>query len=61
MLAMRWPLADDMAISLALSFYEELFKGEGTEVALLHARKKVKNINPNDYTWLSPILVMQGD
>jgi CHAT domain-containing protein len=60
-MAMRWPLSDEMAILLADSFYKELFKGNGLEVALYCARKRVQSKAPNDYTWLSPILIVQDD
>jgi CHAT domain-containing protein len=60
-LAMRWPLSDQMAKILAPTFYKELFSGKGLDHALLYARKQVQNKNINDVTWLSPILVVQGD
>ena len=60
-LSMRWPLNDEMAVLLATSFYGELFKGRGIEVALFRARKLIQARMPNDYNWLSPVLVVQGD
>jgi CHAT domain/Novel STAND NTPase 2 len=60
-LAMRWPLSDQMAMLLASSFYKELFAGKGLDHSLFYARKQVQNKNTNDYTWLSPILVVQGN
>jgi hypothetical protein len=60
-LAMRWPLTDDMAVLLASSFYKELFTGSGLELALFRARRRVQSKNPNDFNWLSPMLIMQGD
>lgn len=60
-LSMRWPLSDDMAVLLATSFYNELLKGQGLETALFRARKHVQARMPNDYNWLSPVLVIQGD
>ena len=60
-LSMRWPLNDQTAVLLAISFYSELFKGRGIELALFRARKQVQAKMPNDYNWLSPVLVVQGD
>jgi CHAT domain-containing protein len=60
-LSMRWPLSDDMAVVLALSFYKELLNGQGFETALLRARRQVQSRMPNDFNWLSPVLIMQGD
>lgn len=60
-LAMRWPLGDEMAILLASSFYRELFAGRGIEMSLFRARRRVQSKNTNDYTWLSPILVVQSN
>jgi CHAT domain len=60
-LSMRWPLNDDMAVLLASSFYTELLRGTGLEVALFRARKQVQARMPNDFNWLSPVLVIQSD
>ena len=59
--AMRWPLSDDMTVLLASSFYKELFNGMGLELALFRARRRVQSKNPKDFNWLSPMLIMQGD
>jgi CHAT domain-containing protein len=59
-LAMRWPLTDEMAVLLAASFYRELFKGVGLELALLRARRQLQSSRPNDHSWLSPVLVVQS-
>jgi uncharacterized protein len=60
-LSMRWPLNDDMAVLLASSFYKQIFRGEGLERSLFRARKYAQSRMPNDYNWLSPVLVVQGD
>jgi len=60
-LSMRWPLNDEMAVLLASSYYAELFKGVGPEIALFRARKQVQARMPSDYNWLSPVLVVQGN
>jgi hypothetical protein len=60
-LSMRWPLNDEMAILLASSFYKELFNGQGVEIALFRARKQVQGRLPNDFNWLSPVLVVQAN
>jgi hypothetical protein len=58
-MAMRWPLNDEMAPLLASSFYEDLFNGKGLELSLFHARRHLQSSRPNDHSWLSPILVIQ--
>lgn len=60
-LSMRWPLSDDMAILLASSFYRQLFRGGGIEKSLFKARRQAQSRMPNDYNWLSPVLIVQGD
>jgi hypothetical protein len=60
-IAMRWPVNDRAATRLAVSLYRELMSGNGLELSLLRARREVQNQDPGDYTWLSPILVIQGD
>ena len=60
-LSMRWPLNDEMAVLLATCFYVELIKGQSIDVALFRARKQVQAKMPNDYNWLSPVLIIQGE
>jgi CHAT domain-containing protein len=60
-IVMRWPLSDDAAVLLASSFYKELFAVAGLELALFRARRRVQSKKPNDYNWLSPMLIMQSD
>ena len=58
-LSMRWPLNDATAIRLARLFYRELLNGTRVEVALSRARLQLESSNPDDYSWLSPVLVVQ--
>ncbi|MDR3403469.1 MAG: CHAT domain-containing protein [Chthoniobacter sp.] len=60
-LAMRWPVKDGAAATLALEFYKELLSDCGIELALMRARKVVHAKDLTDHTWLSPILVVQGN
>jgi CHAT domain-containing protein len=60
-LAMRWPLSDEMAVLLATSLYRELFQGHSLELSLFRARRRLQAKNPNDYNWLSPMLIVQGE
>jgi hypothetical protein len=57
---MSWPLNDQLAIDLATSLYKEFFKGVELEIALFRPRKKIQGTKPNDCTWLSPVMVVQG-
>ena len=57
-LGFRWPVSDEGARRLALSFYESLLEQGSPEIALWSARCELA-IDRNDTTWLSPILVHQ--
>jgi CHAT domain-containing protein len=59
-LGFRWPVSDSGALTLALEFYESLAEQGQLDTALLHARSEVAARNPDDITWLSPILIMQA-
>lgn len=58
-LSMRWPLNDTTAIHLARLFYRELLSGSPMELALSRARRQLESSHPEDYSWLSPVLVVQ--
>jgi hypothetical protein len=58
-LSMRWPLNDATAIRLAYLFYRELLNGARLELALSTARRNLESSFPEDYSWLSPVLVVQ--
>ena len=57
-LGFRWPVADDGARRLALTFYQSLLDQGRPDVALFKARRELA-IDRNEPTWLSPILIHQ--
>jgi DNA-binding response OmpR family regulator len=59
-LGFRWPVSDDGAKKLALTFYESLANQGRLDTALLEARCEVAAQDRDDITWLSPILIMQA-
>lgn len=59
-LGFRWPVSDNGAKTMALTFYKSLAEQGYVDTALLDARCKVAADNRDDITWLSPILIMQG-
>ncbi len=59
-LGFRWPVSDDGAKSIAISFYKSLANQGRADIALLQARRDVATQNRDDITWLSPILIMQA-
>lgn len=59
-LGFRWPVSDQGARQLALSFYESLFEQGDLATALLEARCEIAGQRGrDDKTWLSPILIAQ--
>ncbi len=58
-LGFRWNVSDEGAKTLAVEFYKSLAKHGLPELALLDARRKLATINRDDFTWISPILIMQ--
>ena len=58
-LSMRWPLNDATAIRLARLLYRELLSGVRLELALSRARRSLESSSPDDYSWLSPVLIVQ--
>ncbi len=58
-LGYRWPVSDVSAPRLARAFYEVLLEDGRPDVALWQARRRINANNPNDLTWLSPILIHQ--
>lgn len=59
-LGFRWPVNDEGAKLLALSFYESLFGQGNLATALLEARcETAGRRGRSDETWLSPILISQ--
>jgi len=59
-LGFRWPVSDQGARQLALSFYESLFEQGDLATALLEARCEIAGQRGrDDETWLSPILIVQ--
>jgi CheY-like chemotaxis protein len=59
-LGFRWPVSDDRARSLAITFYQSLAKYGVVDTALFEARCQLAAQNRDDITWLSPILIMQA-
>ena len=55
-LGFRWPVADDGAVQLAVTFYDTLARDGRLDFSLLEARKLIKR---DDLTWLSPVLIAQ--
>ena len=58
-LGFRWPVSDTGAPKLALTFYDSLLRQGNPEIALWQARRELANLNRDDPTWLSPILIHQ--
>ena len=58
-LGYRWPIPNASAPKLARTFYEALLEDGRPDVALWRARRELAAVNPNDLTWLSPILIHQ--
>ena len=58
-LGFRWPVVDKGAQNLALAFYRYLAQEGQVDTALLLARKELAQEREN-YTWLSPILILQA-
>ena len=58
-LGYRWPVSDARAPQLAEAFYEALLEDGRPDVALWRARRELAAMDPNDLTWLSPILIHQ--
>lgn len=58
-LGYRWPVSDEQAPQLAREFYEELLEHGHPDIALWKARQEIYARDPNDMTWLSPILIHQ--
>lgn len=58
-LGYRWPVADQRAQHMALSFYESLLEQGSPEIALWRARCDLASANKDEPTWLSPILICQ--
>lgn len=58
-LGFRWPVSDSSAREMALIFYKSLAQQGEIHKALLEARSELYARNPDDITWISPILIMQ--
>ena len=61
-LGFRWPVSDDGAIAMAMTFYNTFMEDFDPQRALWLARRSVTR-GPNkrdDPTWASPILIHQG-
>jgi hypothetical protein len=62
-LGFRWPVQDEGAHAYAKSFYDTLFNDalsrKFIEYAFLKAKRKQLDLNQQDPTWASPVLVMQ--
>jgi hypothetical protein len=58
-LGFRWPVSDERAQQLALSFYDSLLEQGSPEIALWRARCELYSADKNEPTWLSPILISQ--
>ncbi len=61
-LGYRWPVADDMALEFAETFYSRLFSGEerSLEYAFLEAIKEMHRSHEDEPIWAAPVLVMQA-
>ena len=61
-LGFRWPVSDQGAKEMALTFYQSLIEQGNLSMALFHARSEVaKDKASQDFgDWLSPILIAQG-
>lgn len=59
-LGSRWILFSESAKLFVNAFYESFVKCGLPAVALLHARQVLYARNPDDFAWLSPILISQG-
>jgi hypothetical protein len=53
-------VSDVGAMKFAQSFYEAFFDMPYVDLAVWKARKKIAAADPDDLTWLTPILVNQG-
>jgi DNA-binding response OmpR family regulator len=53
----RWPVTDKGAILLSQHFYASLARHGQLDKALLDARQELHVAQPNENTWLSPILI----
>lgn len=60
-LGFRWPVSDRGALLLAQTFYDSLAKWGQLDRALLEARQEVYVKLTAENTWLSPILIAQGE
>jgi CHAT domain-containing protein len=58
-LGFRWPVSDEEALRLTLTFYESLLSQGSPEIALWEARRELARRNRDDPAWLSPILIHQ--
>lgn len=61
-LGFRWPVSDEGAKNLAMSFYESLFSQGSLDTALFVARCRVAGTEKGQHfgDWLSPILIVQA-
>jgi CHAT domain-containing protein len=58
-LGYRWPVSDQRAIELAAYFYRSLLRHGRPDLALWQARTALYASNPNDMTYISPIMIHQ--
>lgn len=60
-LGFRWPVSDRGALLLAQTFYASLAKWGQLDRALLEARQELHAKLTAENTWLSPVLILQGE
>lgn len=58
-LGFRWPVSDIGAKMLAVEFYRSFLSQGDLGIALLNARRRVAEFSKNDFSWISPVLVIQ--